>query len=91
MTSDAFFNNIPKIIIQKGIDVVLIDGLHTYEQSLKDVLNTLNYLTNNEIIVMHDCNPPHEPAATPAFSIEEAEKRASLAGLENGMEMFGKQ
>lgn len=76
MTSDAFFNNIPKIIIKKGIDVVLIDGLHTYEQSLKDVLNTLNYLTNNGIIVIHDCNPPHEPAATPAFSIEEAEKES---------------
>ena len=53
-------------------DVVFIDGLHTYEQSLKDVLNSLDILKDGGVIVMHDCNPPHKAAAYPAITKEEA-------------------
>jgi hypothetical protein len=49
-----------------------IDGLHTYEQSLQDVLNTLDNLNENGVIVMHDCKPPHVPAAFPAPSLQVA-------------------
>jgi Methyltransferase domain len=67
-TSDDFFANAP---IEK-FDVAFIDGLHTYEQSLQDVLNTLDNLNENGVIVMHDCKPPHVPAACPAPSLQAA-------------------
>lgn len=57
-TSDVFF----KKNSNRGMtfDVIFIDGLHTYAQSLKDVLNSLQYLNEGGIIVMHDCNPVSE-------------------------------
>jgi len=47
------------------LDVVFIDGLCAYGQSLKDVINSLDNLNESGVIVMHDCNPPHEAAALP--------------------------
>jgi hypothetical protein len=75
LTSDDFFKKNEELLKQLGpVDISLVDGLHTYEQSLKDVLNVLKYLDNRGIIVMHDCYPPDETAATPAASIDEAKK-----------------
>lgn len=51
-TSDEFFkDNIDKF------DIVFIDGLHTYEQVKKDILNSANCLNENGIILVHDCMP----------------------------------
>lgn len=73
MTSDDFFDKHATGLFEKrGIDVALVDGLHTYPQSLKDVQNALKYLKEDGAIVMHDCSPPHEAAAYPASSLEEA-------------------
>jgi hypothetical protein len=47
MTSDAFFENEAAFLEQRGIDVALIDGLHTYEQVVRDVENTLRYLRDD--------------------------------------------
>jgi len=69
LTSDNYFAN------AKGshqLDVVFIDGLHTYQQSLKDVNNSLSNLRENGVIVVHDCNPPNEAAAYPADSLNHA-------------------
>lgn len=71
MTSDAFFET-KKSVVEKGFDVVLLDGLHTYEQTLKDVENALPYLSEKGVIVLHDCFPPHEGAAFSAPSLEAA-------------------
>ena len=38
-------------------DIIFIDGLHQYEQVLRDVKNSLNCLTKNGIILLHDCLP----------------------------------
>ena len=59
ITSDEFFSLI------KGhddikYDIIFVDGLHVHEQAKKDVLNSLNHLTDNGTIVMHDCSPPSE-------------------------------
>jgi len=62
-TSDGFF---AKFNTNKGLDVVFVDGLHTYQQSLKDVQNALDCLRKGGVIIMHDCNPPNEVAAIPA-------------------------
>lgn len=56
-TSDDFFNNHAKDILTNGIDIAFIDGLHTYEQGLKDIENCLEYLNDNGFIICHDCNP----------------------------------
>jgi Methyltransferase domain len=69
-TSDDFFAKADAV---DGFDVVFIDGLHTYEQSLQDVFNSLDKLNDNGVIVMHDCKPPHVAAAYPAASLQAAE------------------
>jgi len=78
MASDEFFANPPKEILERGLDIVLIDGLHTYEQSLKDVENCLKYLNPNGIIVMHDCLPDSPATAMP--TLEEAKKHPDFKG-----------
>ncbi|OAQ20311.1 class I SAM-dependent methyltransferase [Thermosulfurimonas dismutans] len=82
MTSDEFFENPPPEIKARGIDIVFIDGLHTYEQSLRDVENALRYLKPNGIIVLHDCLP--DSPATAAPTLEEAKKRPDFKGTWTG-------
>lgn len=73
LTSDEFFETKAyKLFNKTGVDIVFIDGLHTFEASLKDVLNSLKYLNKNGTIIMHDCYPPHKAAATPAASFQDA-------------------
>ena len=55
ITSDEFFEFIKNHDIK--YDLIFIDGLHLYEQVLKDISNSLNHLTDNGTIVLHDCNP----------------------------------
>jgi Methyltransferase domain len=71
LTSDAFFATQSELLERHGVDVALIDGLHTYEQALQDVDNVLPYLREDGIIVMHDCNPTNRMVAFPANSYEE--------------------
>ena len=52
MTSDTFFLN-----NTQTYDLIYIDGLHTYEQTIKDIKNSLKYLNQNGTIVLHDCLP----------------------------------
>ncbi len=70
-TSDVFFAKAESV---DRFDVIFIDGLHTYAQSLQDVLNSLDKLHDNGVIVMHDCKPPHVAAACPAPSLAAAEE-----------------
>ncbi len=51
-TSDDFFKD-----NDKKFDIIFIDGLHTYEQVKKDILNSVHCLTQNGIILVHDCMP----------------------------------
>ncbi|MFH1427409.1 MAG: class I SAM-dependent methyltransferase [Patescibacteria group bacterium] len=66
MTSDEFFARRASIFSKNKIDVAFIDGLHTFEQSLNDVENCLKYLSQNGVIIMHDCLPASEAAACPS-------------------------
>ena len=54
MSSDAFFDTIPPDQIY---DIIFIDGLHTCEQVLRDVSNSLEHLSSDGTILLHDCNP----------------------------------
>ena len=67
ITSNEFFKN-----NKNKFDVVFVDGLHTHQQSLKDILNVLDCLNDDGIIIMHDCNPISEAQAYPAKSLEDA-------------------
>ncbi|MDB2354074.1 class I SAM-dependent methyltransferase [Candidatus Pelagibacter bacterium] len=51
-TSDEFFlKNTLKF------DCIFIDGLHVYEQAIKDILNSIKFLNKNGVIILHDCLP----------------------------------
>jgi hypothetical protein len=67
-TSDAFFANETALLEQHPIDAALIDGLHTYGQVVRDVENTLRYLRDDGVIVLHDCNPRLAIIGRPAAS-----------------------
>lgn len=72
MKSDEFFKMKASYFLKRRIDIAFIDGLHTFEASLKDTLNTLRILNPAGTIVLHDCLPPHEAAAASANSYEDA-------------------
>ncbi|BBZ36295.1 class I SAM-dependent methyltransferase [Mycolicibacterium confluentis] len=74
-TSDAFFAEQGALLERTGIDVALIDGLHTSEQALRDVENTLRHLRDDGVIVVHDCNPARASIATPADSYTDFRRR----------------
>jgi Methyltransferase domain len=70
-TSDDFFDSQSALLGRRGIDVALIDGLHSYEQVVRDVEHTLRYLRDDGIIVLHDCNPATAMIGFPATSYED--------------------
>ena len=51
-TSDDFFK-----ANDKRFDVVFIDGLHTYEQVRRDIINSINSLNEGGWIALHDMLP----------------------------------
>ena len=81
--SDDFFTSDHKKKLEKtGIDVALVDGLHTYEQSLRDMVNTVKYLNDGGIIVVHDCYPKNEAASLP--DMQAAIQHPTFNGAWNG-------
>lgn len=69
LTSDAFFATCP---IGQQFDVVYIDGLHTFEQTLRDLMNTLSHITAGSIIVIDDIFPSSFAASLPGRAEFEA-------------------
>tara|TARA_B100000886_G_scaffold120277_1_gene80928 strand:+ start:892 stop:1566 length:675 start_codon:yes stop_codon:yes gene_type:complete len=52
LSSDEFFKkNVKKF------DIIFLDGLHTYEQTIKDINNSLDSIDENGVILIHDCLP----------------------------------
>ena len=62
MTSDEFFEYTP---VSEKYDIIFVDGLHTADQCLKDMINARDHLTENGFIICHDMNPPTEFLARP--------------------------
>ena len=52
MTSDDFFKQ-----NEESFDIVFIDGLHLDYQVKKDIENSLKFLNEGGVIVLHDCLP----------------------------------
>lgn len=63
MTSDEFFLSKPE-----KFDAILVDGDHRYEQVRRDLENSLEFVNENGIILLHDAlstkssNPAHKTA-----------------------------
>jgi hypothetical protein len=56
-TSDEYFDSIDNTT---QYDIIFIDGLHHDDQVLRDINNSLNHLSDNGSIVIHDCLPMTE-------------------------------
>ena len=52
MTSDIFFAN-----NQQKFDLIFVDGLHEYQQVMRDIENSMKFLNDGGTIVVHDNNP----------------------------------
>jgi hypothetical protein len=76
ITSDAYFAG-PGI--RRGLDVAFIDGLHTFEQTLRDLLNVQNNLNPGGAIVIDDVNPRlyHASLPNPAEAFRVRDHQAS--------------
>lgn len=63
MTSDLFFERY--IEIDHHFDVCFIDGLHTFEQTLRDFTNVLCSSARHVVIIIDDISPGHWVGALP--------------------------
>ena len=79
-TSDGFFRRAAHRFAP--FDVVFVDGLHTYEQSYRDVENALRVLAARGVILVHDCSPSSAAAAAP--TLDEAARTPGWAWEWNG-------
>lgn len=61
MTSDKFFAD--EIMPGTKYDIIFIDGEHGKRGVWRDITNSLKHISENGIILVHDCNPPSEKLA----------------------------
>ena len=61
-TSDDFFAD-PQALRGETIDLAFADGLHHWEQTLRDVANLERHASPDGVILIHDCNPIDEVTA----------------------------
>jgi predicted O-methyltransferase YrrM len=60
--SNSFFSNLPR---NEVFDFIFLDGLHTYEQTLRDFANSLEHVSWDSAIVIDDVLPIDEYSASP--------------------------
>lgn len=63
VTSDEYFGSI--IDPDQLFDVIYLDGLHTFEQTLRDLNNALNHLAPRGVILIDDVRPSSYQASLP--------------------------
>jgi hypothetical protein len=56
-TSDSFFKRIPE---ERKFDLIFIDGDHSFDFVKRDLENSINHISKNGVIVLHDTDPPFE-------------------------------
>ena len=61
--SDVFFasDRLGGLLDGRRLDVVFIDGLHLFEQALRDFIHAEAYVTESSLIMIHDTLPLNEP------------------------------
>jgi len=61
--SDDYFAH---VVGDEQFDVIFIDGLHTFDQTLRDLLNAIGHLRDGGTIVIDDVLPPSYAASLPS-------------------------
>jgi len=56
-TSDDFFEHLKENKIKPHFGFAFIDGLHTFDQVLKDMYNAISYMDKNGVLAFHDVLP----------------------------------
>jgi hypothetical protein len=73
ITSDGYFSEV--IDPEQRFDVIYLDGMHTFEQTLRDFTNAIHFLKPDGIIVIDDVVPNSYQAALPsqldAFNVKD--------------------
>jgi len=62
-TSDIYFGSIASPLDR--FDVIYLDGLHTFEQTLRDLLNALQYRSDLGVVLVDDVLPNSYEASLP--------------------------
>jgi hypothetical protein len=65
--SDRYFGEL--IDRNEKFDVIYVDGLHTFEQTLRDFCNSLRFLSDDGVIVIDDVVPNSYASSLPNASI----------------------
>jgi Methyltransferase domain len=63
ITSDVYFGEVVRP--EDIFEVIYLDGLHTYEQTLRDFCNAIHHLSGRGVIVVDDVVPSGPSAAIP--------------------------
>lgn len=65
LTSDDFFSscNLSEILGRPTVDIAFLDGLHLFEQTLKDFIHVERFANPETIILIHDCLPVNRMVA----------------------------
>jgi hypothetical protein len=79
LESDSFFELVAD---DQKYDLVFLDGLHTWQQTYKDLMNTLNHAHPHTIVIIDDVVPDDALAAFPDW--DEALKMKDAAGNSDG-------
>lgn len=70
VTSDEFFgsHHLPDVLGRDSFSLAFIDGLHLFEQALRDFIHLERFAGHHSIILLHDCVPldPVTSARTPS-------------------------
>jgi hypothetical protein len=77
VTSDAYFGTI--IGEDDRFDVIFLDGLHTFEQTLRDFANAIERLSPNGVILIDDVIPESHFAAIGDVEVFRNMRRLGLA------------
>ena len=67
LPSDTYFERLDASPPEHTFDIIFVDGLHHREQVVRDVNNSLRYLSPGGVIVVHDCDPPTEQSGRKAM------------------------
>jgi hypothetical protein len=70
-TSDQFFAG--GALRGRKLDLVFVDGLHVYEQALRDIENGLANLADSGLVIVDDCNPRSAASADPVKAASQRE------------------